>query len=138
VAETRARAFPRYLRAAFALLASDTPHHFAALRDTLGAMAIVIRLGDEQPLRVCIADGAASVTEAAHGDVALQLGAPALDALLHGEVTVEEAIAADRLAVKGKLDEVLIFLDALHIWLHGALRCPALHDLYARYLTDTR
>ena len=138
MAETRARAFPRYLRAAFALLASDTPTHFAALRDTLGALAIVIRLGDEQPLRVCIADGAASVTEAAQGEVDLQLGEPALDALLHGELTVEEAIAADRLAVKGKLDEVLIFLDALHIWLHGALRCPSLHDLYARYLTDTR
>jgi hypothetical protein len=138
VAETRARAFPRYLRAAFALLAADTPAHFAALRDTLGALAIVIRLGDEQPLRVCIADGAPSITEASQGEVALQLGEPAFDALLHGELTVEEAIAADRLAVKGKLDEVLIFLDALHIWLHGALRCPALHDLYARYLTDTR
>jgi len=138
VAETRARAFPRTLRAAFALLASDTPTHYAALRDTLGALAIVIRLGDEQPLRVCIADGAASITEASHGEVALQLGEPAFDALLHGELTVEEAIAADRLAVKGKLDEVLIFLDALHIWLHGALRCPSLHDLYARYLTDTR
>jgi hypothetical protein len=140
-----AGSFGQYLERALGLLRSESPIHFAATRDRLGPLAVTITVGDEEPVRVCLAGQPPWVLGAQRGGetagaagVAVSVSRSDLDAFLRGEFTIEEGLEADRLAVRGPLDHVLAFLEALSAWLHGALRCPSFPALHRSFLTGPR
>jgi hypothetical protein len=127
-------AFPAYLERALGLVAAEAPVHFAAARDHLGALALVIRVAGSPPLRLFLGTGPPWTAPGSDGDVEAALAPGDLAALLAGELTIEEAVGCDRLSIRGELDRVLPFLDALGAWLHGALRSPSLPHLHRQYL----
>jgi hypothetical protein len=124
-----AEAWARRLEQALGLLARDAPLHFAATRAHLDGRAALVRVGDGPARRVCLAQGPPFVTAGLEGALEVALSEADLDAFLRGQVTLEEAVEADRLRVRGSVDDVLRLFDALASWLHGALRCPRLAQL---------
>jgi hypothetical protein len=131
--------FTASLEEALALLAREAPGHFAATRQQLAGRAAVIRLDDDPPRRVSLAGPPPWVTAGAEGAIEVALSRADLDVLLAGDLSLEEAVEGDRLRLRGRLDDLLAFLDALACWLHGALRCPSFPALHHRYrIQETR
>jgi hypothetical protein len=123
-----------YLEQALGAVAREAPLHFRVLRERMGAGAVLIQISGAERLRVCLAEDPPWVSAEGAGQVCVQLAEPDLDALLQGELTLEEALEAERLAILGELDEVLRLLDVLQCWLHGALRSPSLPKLHQQFL----
>ena len=127
-----------YLERALGLIAAEAPLHFAAMQRQLGSRTVSIQVSADEPLGICLADGPPWVTRSLDGQVQIRLAHDDLDAFLHGELTLEQGLTGERLAVRGKLDDVLPFLDALKLWLHGALRSPSAARLHHDYLDTQR
>jgi len=134
VVEPLAEAFGEYLTRALAALAREAPVHFAAMSAALDGRAALVRIGSAAPVRVCLAGAPPWVTSGSDGRVEVSLSPSDLGAFLRGELTIEEGLDADRVAIRGALEDVAGFLDGLACWLHGALRCPPLASLHAEYL----
>lgn len=69
------------------------------------------------------------------GPAALDLGLSKqtiLD-LVEGRISFDEAIWSDALALRGSVDELASFFDALLVYLGAAVRCPSFPDLFDRY-----
>lgn len=54
-------------------------------------------------------------------------------AVLDGELTLADAVLADRLVVRGALPDVVAFHDGLATYVHGAVRAPSFADLLRRF-----
>jgi hypothetical protein len=143
--------FGQYLAQALGLLRSESPVHFQATRQRLGGLAILIRIAGDVPVRVRL-EGEVAATWVARADhvgghahvgasdsgVEISTSRADLDGFLRGAFTLEEGLEANRLTVRGALDDVLAFLEALNAWLHGALRCPSFPSLHRRFLAGDR
>lgn len=57
-------------------------------------------------------------------------------AVVSGEVTLEDAVWSDRLWLRGSLDDLVLFHDALVLYLQGAVRCPSFPWLLECYQDD--
>lgn len=134
MAERRAELFFAYLQQALTLLSVETPLHFAAVRQRLGTRAVSIQIGNAEPSRLCLGHGPPWLTREVAADVEVSLSQADLDAFLRGQLTLEQGLEESRLAVRGKLDDVLSALEALQCWLHGALRSPSVPALHRLYL----
>jgi hypothetical protein len=75
------------------------------------------------------------VTHGVTGQIDLAITSGGLDAMLRGELTLEEALEDDTLELRGELDQLADFLEALNAWLHGALRSPGLARMHGAYLS---
>jgi hypothetical protein len=53
--------------------------------------------------------------------------------LVEGRISIDEAIWTDALALRGSVDELASFFDALLVYLRAAVRCPSFPDLFDRY-----
>lgn len=54
--------------------------------------------------------------------------------LVEGRSTFLDDLLADRIALHGPVDELIAFHDALHVYLHGAVRSPALPALLDEFV----
>ena len=122
-----------FLRESLGLLESEAPHAYGRL------------LHELHGLRTCmITDGgrreylfeSGSITESdvsacADLDVAFDRGT-LLD-LIDGRTSLEEAISAERLWIRGGAEAVERFHTGMLIYLDGAVRSPGFPDLLARY-----
>lgn len=108
--------------------------HFAELRRRLGARVVVVRIGEAPPISVCVEGAPPWVGSQANGTVSLALSEQDLRELLRGELALEDGVLSDRINLKGGVDHLLAFFDAVIAWLHGALRSPSLPLLQDRYL----
>ena len=138
--------FGQYLADALALLRRESPVHFEATRRRLGARVIGIRIVGDVPVRVRLQgdDAEGWVTrvgepdDVAPAEVQIATSQADLDGFLRGDFTLEEGLEANRVAVRGRLDDVLAFLDGLAAWLHGALRCPSFPPLHHQFLAGAQ
>jgi hypothetical protein len=138
--------FGHYLQQALALLHAESPVHFEATRRRLAGRAILIRIAGD--VAVCVhLDGTdtdwvarfdGGNRPAAVAAVEIATSRADLESFLRGAFTLEEGLEANRLDVRGALDDVLAFLEALNAWLHGALRCPSFPPLHQRFLSGDR
>ena len=137
MARSRAKALPEQVEEAMSVLARESPVHLAAVAKELGALTVSIRVDDTPPFGMSFAGGPPWVRTIAAADVEVAMTTREVDDLLAGAVTVDDAVLADRLAVRGDAAHVLRFLDALRYWLHGALRSPSMPRLRDTVLAET-
>jgi hypothetical protein len=135
VAEARAGVLPAYVERALAIVAREAPVHFTAMRAELGGLGARVRAVGAPPFRVTLASGPPWV---ALGDerqaIELGVGEEALEDLVTGRATIEDAVETEGLRVRGSIDDVGRFLDALRAWLHGAFRAPSMPELRRSFL----
>jgi hypothetical protein len=137
VADCASHRFATFLERALALLARESPPHLTATMDGLGERALSVAIDRGPAVRVCFAAQRVVAMSDIPGEIAVAIADADLRRFLAGRVTVEEAVIDGSLAVRGRLDDVRAFLDALAAWLHGALRTPALALLLHEYLAQT-
>ncbi len=133
MAEQTSARFAEYLRRSLELLREHSPLHFHEARRALNGKSATIQIDGESALTVSL-ETAPWLSARTDGEVRLSLGSPDLLKLLSGLTTIEQAIAEDRLRIRGRVEHLTDFLTALNAWLHGALRCPSLARLHRAYL----
>jgi hypothetical protein len=53
--------------------------------------------------------------------------------LIDAKFTLEHAILHDLIHVRGAMRDVIVFYDALRLYIHGAVRCPSFPKLLSDY-----
>jgi hypothetical protein len=125
--------FGAFLERSLRLLAREAPAHFAAVRAKLQTTSINISLDGAAPICVQLAVEP-WVAPASSTELTAAISQRDLIDLLQGAFTIDAAILTERLQLRGPLDDLLGFLDALHAWLHGAVRCPSFAALHLQYI----
>jgi len=66
-------------------------------------------------------------------EIALESDRATILAVLDGELTLDEAVWGERIALRGALDDLALFLEALVLVVGGAVRCPSFPELLVDY-----
>ena len=115
------------------LLASDVPNHYESLARELSGLRVSIATDggqrdicfDRSDFRVTDADGLSDV------EVAFEAGT--VLALIDGHTTLEDAVLADELFVRGPVDAVERLFSAVVIYVNGSLRSNGFLQLLTGY-----
>lgn len=130
-----AEPFGEMLRRSFAVLEREAPAHLTALGVALGAAAVDFSV-DGDRVRVAVGAGARPAV-GIPGDsppaVRVFSSRAAILGLIDGQHTLAGAVREGVLDLFGRPDEIARFLDALVIYLHGAVRCPGMPAILARW-----
>jgi hypothetical protein len=132
------RSFRRFLDRALAAIETEVPQVHRALCSSLARSTV----------RLCIDDERMVITEE-RGRVLLKDDVPdtqiefatdstTLLALTSGAVSFLDAAMADRMMVKGAVDEISLFYEALVLFLQGAVRSPSLPWLLDEFEASRR
>jgi hypothetical protein len=117
--------FATFLDQSMTLLAAEMPRAYARLCAMLREREARVTM-DELRIGIAFPGGAFRLV----GDVdqpCIELRsdrATVLD-VVDGRLTLEEAVWNERLQLRGRLDDLARFHDALVLYLHGAVRCPS-------------
>lgn len=121
--------FVWFLERSLALLRRERPDLHSALVRAGRSLAIRLSVDDEsacvrfEPTDVSVRMGAAA------GDVVVTSSSQAVLAAVDGTASLARLVHDGRLDVRGRLDDVLTFHDALTVYLHGAVRAPGFTEL---------
>ena len=130
-----AEPFGEMLRRSFAVLEREAPAHLSALGVALGASAVDFAV-DGDAVRVAVgAGGRVAVGAIGESPPAVQVfsSRAAILALVDGQHTLAGAVRDGVLDLSGRPYEIARFLDALVIYLHGAVRCPGMPAILAHW-----
>jgi hypothetical protein len=127
------RDFFRFLTDSMTMLEADVPAAYDALIASLGGVRARLRAGRDA--RVVWFEGAELRVESRRlpADVDVAFCRRTILDLVDGTTTLEQSILADRLRIRGSVEAVERFYDALCTYVDGALhsaRFPALLDEY--------
>lgn len=127
------RDFAPFLREALDTIAAGAPAHHRRLARLLRPVSLHLRVGREA--MGVTSDGA--VVEVSGGQeaatVRLETSRQTILALLDAETSLEDAVLDESIVLVGAVDDLLRFHDGLMAFLNGAVRCPELDGLLARY-----
>jgi hypothetical protein len=133
VADASTQRFAVFLERSLQLIARETPEHFAAVQGRMRGLAVLVGVGAPASVRVQL-DVAPWLGPPAHAEVVAEIEPAALRDILDGRLTLEAALEADRLLLRGELGHLLRFIEALEAWIHGAVRCSSMPELLSEYL----
>ena len=124
------------LEQAFSVLQRDCPRAHSAMAKRLGNTTVRISVDDEV-FDVCVEDGAPRV-RAPDGEatVSVRTTRPAVRAVLAGRRTLADAVRADEVRAEGRLAGLVSLLEALEAFVHGAVRCDAIAQLYDEFQNE--
>lgn len=131
--------FGRTLEVSLGALRDEAPASFAHLEAALRDRPVFFDV-DDAPFRLIFETGEFRLAEASrreHGEVEVALSKPTVLALLEGRLSLEDAVRTDRLRLYGEPARLVVFFDALLVYLRGAVRCPSFPDLLADYRSET-
>jgi hypothetical protein len=124
------------LTRAFELLAYDCCAAHTEMARRLGERRVRIGVDDETfdvaslrgLVRVCDPEGDALVT--------IDTSRALVRQVLAGACTLEQALRNDSLRARGALRDLVAVLAALEAFVHGAVRCAAMPQLFDRFHTE--
>ena len=125
--------FGRFLARSFTALEHE--HRSAYLRTcrALAGRSVQIEI-DSPAVLARFSASAVSVSDAdAAGDLTLGTDKSTVFDLIDGKLTLLEAVRSERMQLRGSVESVADFHDALMIYLDGAVRSPSFPDLLTDY-----
>lgn len=125
--------FAPFLGHSMTLLAAEKPRLYARLCDLLRDREAGVVI-DGEPVGIAFPGGAFRLVAAVTDPfIELRSSRATVLAVVDGRLTLEEAVAAEHLWLRGRLENLVLFHDALVLYLHGAVRCPSFPWLLDRY-----
>jgi len=132
------RSFRAFLVRSLAAIARDVPALERALAASLAGTLVRLCVDDERMVVASRLDGLAIVDDVPGAIVELATDSATLLDLTSGATSFLDAALAERLVVRGGVDEVVRFYDALILYLQGAVRSPALPWLLGEFERSRR
>ncbi|MDC3378996.1 hypothetical protein OAX78_01780 [Planctomycetota bacterium] len=117
--------FRAYVVAGLDALHDEMPRAYRRLIAELGDREVLLRVGSEEVSVRFVGEQPPVRPAPVQPQVVLSTAASTIVALADAELTVEDAIWEDRVLLRGALPDLLAFHDALHVFLHGAVRSPS-------------
>jgi hypothetical protein len=117
------------LRRSLDHLEAEVPENYHHLLRELGQLFVMIEVDGEQ----CSIRGGARLDITDSGDdtaaVRIATSRAAIVSVLGAELSLSQAVEADRVVVRGSLDDVVRAHDALLAYAHAAVRAPSIPGL---------
>ena len=127
----------RFVEQSLRALAREAPAFYVRLCATLAGRRLLVG-GDGEPFALCFrSEIVMTVPPDGSEDVYLAVSRRTMLALVDGEVTLEDALRQDCLAVRGRLTHVADLFDGLLIYLRGGIRCPSFPPLLSEFRRST-
>lgn len=127
--------FGRFLSRSLEAVSREVPRAWRALGAALAGRAV--RLTVDGETLVAAGDGAAVTLRAPRDGesfaVTLRTSHEAIVALVDGRRTLVESVLAGELDLRGTVEEIAVFHDALQAYLHGAVRSVSHPPLLRSY-----
>lgn len=130
--------FSRFLARSLALLEDELPDFYCRVPKAIGMRRVLLHVDDE---RIGVISGARRLSltmEMTSPDVELRTTRSAIVRLVDGTDSLVDAILADRVVLRGTVDDLIAFHDGLMAYLHAAVRCPGFQELRDEYLAEAR
>lgn len=125
--------FAEYLERSLDLLAREVPQSVRRIEAALGARGIRFDV-DRDSFVLHFSGGAAHLVRTSDPvDVRLGLDRAVVCDLVAGQISLEEALMADRLDLRAPIGSLDSFFEALRAYLDGAVRSPSLPILFDAY-----
>jgi hypothetical protein len=125
--------FATFLTHSMALLAAEKPAVAARLGALLCDREAVVQVDDERVGIVFPGGVFQLVADVARPFIELRSSRRTILDVVNGRLTLEDAVWGDHLWLRGHLDDLVRFHDALVLYLQGAVRCPSFPWLLDRY-----
>jgi hypothetical protein len=125
--------FGDLLEQSLAQIARSSPAGYARLAERMGTDRVRIDV-DGTPARLCFSRGRhALARDGSEADLELRTDGAGVLALVDAELSLLDAVLADRLFVRGGVEAVARFESALVAYLEAAVRTPGLPELLGEY-----
>ncbi|HLV33541.1 MAG TPA: hypothetical protein VKY59_00445 [Spirillospora sp.] len=125
--------FTPLLETSFAVMSSECPEAYQRICQLLAGDEVGITI-DAESLSVRFEAGQAVVLRTPQQPtVHVAATKQTLLDLIDARYTLEHAITRDLLHVRGKMNELIRFYEAVQLYIHGAVRCPSFPDLLSDY-----
>lgn len=121
--------FRRFLERSLDAIAAEMPDAYAALCATLGTRRVVLEVDAERVGIVCDGESLRLGEPDAKTAVEFRTTRETLLDVTAGRLSFLEAALAERISLRGTVDEVARFYDGLLVYLRGAVRSPSLPGL---------
>jgi len=117
--------FATFLDHSMTVLAAEKPAVHARLCVLLYDREARLEV-DHEHIGIAFPDGAFRLVDTvAHPFIELRSSRATVLDVVGGRSTLDDAVWADRLWLRGHLDDLVLFHDALVLYLQGAVRCPS-------------
>ena len=126
--------FRAHLRSALEVIEREAPVWSERLAASVGDIRIGVEV-DGAPFRVVRRERAIHLDDGDTVDVVGRCGRAAVDDLIEGRTTLEEAVESGRVDLRGDLDALLVLDEALRTFVNAAVRCPGMVDNLAAWRT---
>lgn len=132
------RSFGDFLTTALELLRAESAAHFARIVRRFRGRTVAITVVPHATVRVQF-DRQPWVQAFTNAPVQVEVSIhrAELAALLEGTRTIEQSVLAGELQLRGSIEHVIPFLNALTDFVHGAVRCVSFPTLYGAYLRSS-
>lgn len=132
------RSFRAFLARSLDAIAHETPAIARALAASLAGTLVRLCVDDERMVVASRRDGLAIADDLEGAIVELATDSTTLLDLTSGATSFLDAALAERLVVRGGVDEVVRFYDSLILYLQGAVRSPSLPWLLGEFERSRR
>jgi hypothetical protein len=132
------RSFRRFLDRALGAIETEVPHVHRALCSALARSTVRLCV-DRERMIITEERGRVLLKDDVRGTlVEFATDSTTLLALTSGDASFLDAALDDRMMVKGAVDEIVLFYDALVLFLQGAVRSPSLPWLLDEFEASRR
>lgn len=129
----RERGFRDFLASSFALLAREVPTAYTHMCRQLAPREVILRVDGETVALVFRCDDVHIAPHSPHPQVEIETTRATVLSVIDAEATLTEAVLDDRLLLRGRLEDLVAFHDALLTYVRGAVRAPSFPHLLRRY-----
>lgn len=127
------RSFRDFLASSFALLAREVPAAYTQMCRQLAPREVILRVDRETVALVFSRDDVHIAPHSSHPHVEIETTRATVLSVIDAEATLTEAVFDDRLLLRGRLEDLVAFHDALLTYVQGAVRTPSFPALLRRY-----
>ena len=128
--------FRDVLERSLAVILEEHPPAYARLSETMAGREVVLEV-DGPPFGVCFEPGAVRVGRTVDAPAVWgRFDRPTVLALADGELSIHQALLGGRLELRGGVEALVAFGEALHTYLNGAVRAPSAAAILESYRSD--
>ena len=124
-----ARRFADFLAGSFEVLQREMPSAYADMCRRISPRAVLLEV-DEERVAVRFDGAGARMSASEHAPaIRVQVGRRAILDLIDAESTLLDSILSERMVLLGSPADLIVFHDALMVYLQAAVRAPSFPDL---------
>lgn len=127
------KGFRSFLATSFELLQRETPDVYELMCERLASRRVILHVDREGVALAFSRREVRFVPIPETADVQASTTSHSVLRVIDAETNLLEAVLADELFVRGKLDDVVAFHEGLTTYVHGAVRAPSFPSLLREY-----